>query len=403
MTYNEFMDRAGCEKWPERWGEFFDGVREDFAYRGSPASDPSYYDYLESKYGIMGDDLETYKLICREVNKNEDLRLLLCLIIRAMKDRDFIYADLGSFRMKKSGDLASRSFTALAALSMVDDTYALLKKRGMPEDVILGALRLAAGGINDYPKRHGGEIGYELLGWFQLSVDGRLFRIGRLEFEFYAHFGARCVVYSDGGGGYAALANELSVAPDGWAAGSVRSAYAKDDPGCFEALVSEDENSYSGYLIAEDGRCDLTGKVTLPKSVWKPILRRRDPVIGVHIPGGGGLADGLVEESFDECRGFAKKYFPEFHYKCFYCHSWLMDPQLCDLLGDETNISKFNKRFRKITTSSTGRDVFHFVYLLGDTKNVDYSALDASTTLKRKVRDLYLSGGAISETAGWFI
>ena len=56
-----------------------------------------------------------------------------------------------------------------------------------------------------------------------------------------------------------------------------------------------------------------------------------------------------------------------------------------------------------MTCKYSGRDIFHFVFLLGNAKEIDYTSLDDSTTLKRRVKELDLSGGCVKELKGWFV
>jgi hypothetical protein len=45
--------------------------------------------------------------------------------------------------------------------------------------------------------------------------------------------------------------------------------------------------------------------------------------------------------------------------------------------------------------------VFNFVFLKHDVSNIDYEALPENTKLERKIKEKYLSGGAIYEMCGF--
>ena len=45
---------------------------------------------------------------------------------------------------------------------------------------------------------------------------------------------------------------------------------------------------------------------------------------------------------------FFAKYFPDFHYKYFTCHSWLLDDTLDELLPDTSNLLSFKARFDRV-------------------------------------------------------
>ena len=113
------------------------------------------------------------------------------------------------------------------------------------------------------------------------------------------------------------------------------------------------------------------------------------------------LTSEAVDSSLSEAKTFLAEKFPEFDYRGFKCRSWLMDRQLVDLLGEETNISKFCKRFYKISMRSKGRDVFSFVYHIPETQDVCIEALPENTTLERCLKAHFRNGGAIYEVDGF--
>ena len=59
-----------------------------------------------------------------------------------------------------------------------------------------------------------------------------------------------------------------------------------------------------------------------------------------------------------------------------------MDPQLDEMLGEDTNIVKFSKRFHRLTRKSDGRGVFDFVFRIED-EEIDIQHLPEHTTLER--------------------
>ena len=72
----------------------------------------------------------------------------------------------------------------------------------------------------------------------------------------------------------------------------------------------------------------------------------------------------LIDKTLEETKKFAEEHYPGFDYKAFACHSWLVDPQLDELLNPESNIVKFRQRFHSMTCKSSGKDVFNFIFNL---------------------------------------
>ena len=141
--------------------------------------------------------------------------------------------------------------------------------------------------------------------------------------------------------------------------------------------------------------------VTLKKSEWTLALENGDPVVSLHIPGEGRLDPELVDETLADTKKFIADYLPDFKYKAFYCHSWLLDPQLEELVGSESNIVKFGKRFIRQTGKSGGGAIFSFVFLNPGAKN-DLDSLPENTRLTKALKYHYLDGKRIYEVFGYF-
>ena len=69
------------------------------------------------------------------------------------------------------------------------------------------------------------------------------------------------------------------------------------------------------------------------------------PVINCHVPYGADLNPEVVEQSFNDAVRFFRKYFPDIQYTAFLCYSWLLYPAMITILGSNSNIKQFAKRF----------------------------------------------------------
>jgi hypothetical protein len=96
----------------------------------------------------------------------------------------------------------------------------------------------------------------------------------------------------------------------------------------------------------------------------------------------------------------AKERFPERKPKIVYCNSWLLDPQLGELLGDESKIVAFGNRFMRFPYGEgNGRAGFSFVFL--GYKEDDLASLPEDTGLRRKLKAFYLDGGNTAFVPGF--
>jgi hypothetical protein len=110
-----------------------------------------------------------------------------------------------------------------------------------------------------------------------------------------------------------------------------------------------------------------------------------DGVLDVHIPETGlPLDPAACDASFARARDV----FPEHHTAM--CHSWLLDPQLADVLPASSNIVRFQRRFELTAEGENGNeDVLRFVF---HTFDPDLDKLDAATTLERALLEHMRAG-----------
>jgi hypothetical protein len=119
----------------------------------------------------------------------------------------------------------------------------------------------------------------------------------------------------------------------------------------------------------------------------------REGFLEIHIPEEGGpLAPAAVDASL----GRARELFPR--YVEARCASWLLDPQLAEILPPTSNVVRFQRRFTATGESRNGdADVLEFVF---HTLDPDLGRLPRETTLQRAVLDHLGRGGHLHTVAG---
>ena len=401
-TLETLMQEVGCVKYPPRWAEIFDTVMADFDQNGCPLTDPAYYDRLHAQYNAFPHHLATYKEAAAAVGKSEPLSRLLALLVASLSVPETAWEDVKAFAAPQTADgapdLATDMLTGLAICCQIPYMHDLLTKRKLPEAVLLRSVQVLEIGVEQYAMRHDGIRGYDLLEWFQRNIFGHLFRIHRLEIEIFAKFSGRAKVFVNQKGEHIALAHDITLHRSGWALGSKN---CTDEAGAWYAEVRENDAVWTGYPYDGAGFVQKTS-VTLSKDEWRLALEYGDPVVSLHIPGEGRLDEASVDETLAETKNFLKTYFPDYAYKAFSCNSWLLDPQLATLVGPDSNIAKFGKRFAPLTAKSDGNAVFRFVFLKPSAKSVDVAALPENTRLERALKAHYLAGKCIYEVKGYF-
>ncbi|WP_307865648.1 acyltransferase domain-containing protein [Streptomyces montanisoli] len=128
-----------------------------------------------------------------------------------------------------------------------------------------------------------------------------------------------------------------------------------------------------------------------------------DPCLSLHIPDFlGPLAPGAVDASLARAKAFFSRHFPEDRATAATCHSWLLDPQLAGYLPPESNIMRFQSRFRPArpgeAPETDDRDPVGFVF--GDPR-LDHDRLPRRTTLERAIGDHLRAGRHWHAGHGW--
>ncbi|MBQ5771722.1 MAG: DUF5596 domain-containing protein [Clostridia bacterium] len=401
-SIQELMAALACEKWPDRWQNFFEDERALLVQNGHPLLDPSFYDELQEKYRVLPTYKDLYKRSAALIAADEDLSLFFALLCRASRDRDLINDDLANLSLPTGAGgqnaLACRMLPGLTLCQAIPDVYEAMKKRGIPDDILYPSLRVAEAGVDFYVARHDGEEGFSNYGWWQRAYDGIIYRVGRLELEVPYKFPSTYNVFRHENGETVALAKDMKLHRDGFAFGSVE---YTDEEGAWTPAYKETEDAYIGHPFLADGFVSKD-PVTLSKKEWTPAIMGGDPVINLHIPAGGGFGDAAVEQTIKDARAFMAHHFPEYDYKGFMCASWLIDPALTEILDRETNIAKFCSRFKPMTMKSGARGVFTFIFRKTD-DNFRLEDLPETSSLERALKTHFLSGGHIYEMVGYFL
>ena len=122
-------------------------------------------------------------------------------------------------------------------------------------------------------------------------------------------------------------------------------------------------------------------------------------VIACHIPAGEPLDSKECIKSFDFARDFFSRFYPEYHWEKFICHSWLLGEELVDILGENSNIVKFQKLFT-IEEQIESDSILHYVF--GENINRDdVKNLDAKSGLAKKVKELMCDGAVFHVGSGY--
>nr|WP_272956149.1 acyltransferase domain-containing protein [Actinopolymorpha rutila] len=127
-----------------------------------------------------------------------------------------------------------------------------------------------------------------------------------------------------------------------------------------------------------------------------------DPALAVHVPATyGPMIPASCEKSFAMARDFFARHFPEEEYHIAVCYSWLLDDQLADYLPAESNIVRFQRRFRPAYEANED-DAIILRFVFGRV-GADLADLPRRSTLQRAIVDHLRAGRHWHGGAGWCV
>ncbi|WP_405826197.1 acyltransferase domain-containing protein [Streptomyces sp. NBC_01390] len=124
--------------------------------------------------------------------------------------------------------------------------------------------------------------------------------------------------------------------------------------------------------------------------------------LSVHIPDfHGPLSPAACDRSLALALDFFARHIPGERYTAGVCHSWLLDPQLKRYLGADSNIVRFQERFRIAPEAGEPADTQPVQFVFGN-PDLPVAELPRRTTVERAVGDHLRAGGHWYIGHGWF-
>lgn len=114
---------------------------------------------------------------------------------------------------------------------------------------------------------------------------------------------------------------------------------------------------------------------------WKKEFPEGTPIITIHILKDTDLRPRKVDESFDKAREFFDKYFMEHKYEVFICRTWMLYGPTRDILGENSNISNFGRRFKIIAENQNTKQALDRIYGISDIEEI--KKMSKNTSLEK--------------------
>ena len=288
-------------------------------------------------------------------------------------------------------------FHAAVLLSALPITLDRNRARGVPDAVTFETLDGLEVWATEYRNEHG-RWGFDNVQFLVRHFSGRLLRLGRLEYELQPFVEPFAIFRRSGSADAVALVEgQLKVRRDGQFDGT--NGIFDEHPWVTQFSSAGDE--IVGNPVGPTGAIEQR-TVELDGTMWQPVLQRGNGVLFVHIPAGwryGPMADGACEESFKRAAAFFPQHYADHDPRAFVTRSWLLDAQLGQYLAADSNIMRFQRRFRLLAMPNSS-DHQHIERVFGSGFS-GWETAPQDTQLRRVSVQHVLAGGRWRNQAGF--
>jgi hypothetical protein len=249
-------------------------------------------------------------------------------------------------------------FPVIALLAGIPDMVTFYEAHHIPHEILAATLSDIKIWMDDY-QRHNGRWGISVFWWLHLHLSGVIFRIGRLQY-IHTHFSGPLKAWRNRTSGLvcALSLSGVTFRSDGQIDGTNG---IIDRHTAWTASLTETDQMVSGSPIRPRGEA-IKPQVVLPLDQWQLKLAPGDDVLDIHIPEDGRLDHDACGQSMRAALVFFQTHFPGLEIKALVCTSWLLDPQLQDILDRQANLCRFQAELYLYPIRSDDRQTFERVF-----------------------------------------
>lgn len=384
MTFSEIAASLGITEYPEKMDACYEAVKAGAV----PLFDRALIHRHHEQRELFGKYYEAVIRGYEDLLTRENAYLYAQTAARFMQQATQAEAKLIPLP-EPDGTPALDMLPLMIELPMVDRGLAEFEKRGVTrEDAERYMTSVFRGDIAVNIRRHG-RPGLDKLyfNWITLYLYGLIFPCSGFRFNLTNIGRFFYVLRNRKTGEVAVLLHDREVHRSGEILGS---AGLSDPEGSFRTAVTETDREFTGYPTDKNGYIQNT-LCHYPKEQWEAAIRPGDPVLAIHLPAGVKLETEQNKQAMRNAFNHAAKYYSDFSPKAIHCGSWLLNPELAEVLGENSGIRSFAELFHLHPTKCKGEGVFNFVFKTS--VNPDLATLPEDTRLQRWLKAKYLAGG----------
>lgn len=395
MELKQLTDKLGLKVYPAVLEDYIKDVSNEYEKDGVFFLNREYISMVHKKCNCFNNSLEHLFAAAEDIVKNSDMAFYSLLVYRALENREKFMSHLGEITFPEGDGLGFDFLPFMILIPTILPLYEYLEKKNVEKNVIEATVQQYEACLYIYKERYD-KLGLNKLyfDWLQSYVDFKYLNIGRLRFEMVP-LGDSIRVYKNKNNDSIKILLEGGMfnrrgLRNGTPPIDVNEEYKT-------AYFLETDEFTEGYEI-KNGR--VSKLVKLPSDEWECVLKKGDAVLSVHIPPNESFTKEACVLSYEKAEKILDEHFPEFEFKAFRCNSWLLDPELKNILKPESNILKFQEEYNLFPMYTQGDSVLNFVFKL---RFKTFEDMPEDTSLQRALKKKYMAGEYIYEYGGVFL
>ena len=385
----QIADRIGLGEYPEELEAIYEKLKDS----AQPACNLQEIAYLQEKYDLFAEFYDLVMLSAEKINADPDLNLYVRVAVQFNNGCDRMTAlQLPAPTMSGRPEL---DFLMLhITIPRVEASFREMEKRGFSWGAQADAREAYSRAIRIVRQKTGHpgiDKGY--FSWLGMYCRVGVFKTGGFWFEIKQLYPRALWIRNRQTGQLLPLIRGRFYR-DGTMMLGAKNFEAPE--AAFDAEFSEDAENFYGHECLEN--VVARNAAVYPKTQWDCAGRPGEYCLSIHVPPGTDISR---EATLDACRAgmqWMDRYFPEYTMtRVVFCASWLLNPRLKQLLGEQSRIVQFGECFVKYPIQDAGVGVLNFVF--GKVPE-DLTDLPENTSLQRKLKKLYLEGDCIHTYSG---
>ena len=324
---------------------------------------------------------------------------------------------------KKTKDDYNNMDWLVYILNKIPKAVRIADENDISESILLDTLADIAVWVKNFNKRTG-EWGLAEYRWLENHVNGRLFKVGRLQFiPITYEWNFRVFRNKNENNIIVLTKDEEDYRGDGQVNGT-NDIYdtEKNFKGSSQVCENNGSSYAMGTLISPYGYA-VNRIVRLDMDLWKEVLPQGSLVLELHIQQGEKFDLDLCRISFERIKDFANS-----HYKmlakiagvteesgkldkntnpfaAFVCTSWLLDAQIGKIMPSSSNLVQFMREFYLLPYKSNDGQTLERIFE-ATPENFNINKLNANqtkTSLQRAVIEFMRSGERMRANMGFIL